>query len=599
MCPIKSTCSAIGGASNSNSLLLKRLTLAAVLLTLPWGLLAAPAPMTKAQPNLVPDLLLPPETQWNHFAPELIPDFTIPTRFDPVLGTNMPVKILIWHTVGRNLFRTVTNGTEKQMFDSERVAMLNKGVSVFNYNCMRPAVEHVPRGGNPSNSVGLPLNPLTQVVVGDGTHDVGDKGDWNKWIAWWERNVDAAAGPLGAARPGQPSPIYMTCADYEGTYTAGTDQNAANHLVVGTYAMLDRTLGYAGQMYLGPLNTLGYTPEDIYKGGHQTFAWFKPSNDKVPEKYQGKKMADNPRIPASFEIAFSYESLLPEGYQAKDQNNKDFFVVSHFGKNPNTEHWAARVGSHVECSYQYTKPGGQKLIPMLKTVLERYGAYQYSPERDSKRWIKEFNRYGITQPGPNNTEFKSTIGSEFVAPFIAEAEMLLACFGGADGITYWGSAFGNDIPAPRPRQGNPQRGQKHNDPAYGNLDLESMNYVLKAFWRMAQKVTLENGKSYSFYDICDGREEYLNWNTQVSYDDGRTFAGVRAIDWQLDKKTAVRAVVNRKKQVIFILAFQPYGVEQSQVAVRYGEHGANFRQVIDVPARQVVIGAFELKGVQP
>ena len=30
-------------------------------------------------------------------------------------------------------------------------------------------------------------------------------------------------------------------------------------------------------------------------------------------------------------------------------------------------------------------------------------------------------------------------------------------------------------------EGNPRRGQKYNDPAYGNLDLESMNYVLKAF----------------------------------------------------------------------------------------------------------------------
>ena len=177
--------------------------------------------------------------------------------------------------------------------------------------------------------------------------------------------------------------------------------------------------------------------------------------------------------------------------------------------------------------------------------------------------------------------------------------MLLACFCGADGVTYWGSAFGNDIPAPRPRAGNPQRGQKHNNPAYGNLDLESMNYVLKAFWRMAQPVTLENGKRYSFYDICDGDEEYLNWNTQVSYDSGKTFSGARAIDWQFDKKTAVRAVVNRKKQVIFILAFQPYGVEQRRVLVKYEENGAKFRHAIDVPAKQAVIYAYELKGVKP
>jgi hypothetical protein len=116
---------------------------------------------------------------------------------------------------------------------------------------------------------------------------------------------------------------------------------------------------------------------------------------------------------------------------------------------------------------------------------------------------------------------------------------------------------------------------------------------------MDQKVALENGKHFSFYDICDGTEEYLNWNGLVSYDDGKTFKGTRAVDWQYDKKTAVRAVVNRKKQVIFILAFQPYGVEQNQVVVKYNANGANFTQKINVPAKQVVMCAYELKGVRP
>jgi hypothetical protein len=415
--------------------------------------------------------------------------------------------------------------------------------------------------------------------------------------------VDAPAPQLAPVRPGKPAPIFLTCCDYEGIYTSGDSQDAANHLIVGTYAMLDRTLGYASQMYMGPLNTLGHAPEDMYTGGSKTLAWFTPTDDKVPQKYRGKKIAGNPRIAACLEVVHSLESVMPDGYQTKDQNNKNFVVLNHFGKNPNTEHWAARVGGNIECSYQYTKAGGQRLFPMLKTVLERYGAYTFSPERGdkdgTKRYIKEFGRYGITLQGPNNTEFMSTIGSEVMPCFETEAQMLLACFCGADGITYWGSAFGTDIPGQRPRQGNPQRGQKYNDPAYGNLDLESMNYVLKAFWRMGQKVALENGKYYSFYDICDGNEEYLNWNTQVSYDDGKTFKGTRALDWQYEKKTAVRAVINRKKQVIFILAFQPYGVEKRQVIVRYNENGANFSHKIDVPAKKVVICAYELKGVKP
>lgn len=559
--------------------------------------LAQPALRTKTQPNVVPDLLLPPETQWNHFSPDQIPDFKIPKRFDPVLGTNMPVKILIWHNIGRNCFRTVANGTEKEMYDSERVAMLNKGVSAINFFCMRPT-EQVPPGGNPSDPTGLPLDSLTQIVVGNGSHDDAFEGGWDAGIKWWADNVDGAAGPLGAVRSGKPSPIFFACCDNENKYSGAGDQDAANHLVVGTYAMLERTAGYAGQMYLGPLNTMGYAHDDIYDGGGKTVGWFNAADDTVPERFRGLKMDGNPRIPGCFEVVHSYECFLPEGYQTKDQNDKDFVVISHFGKDANVEHWAARVGGLTEASYQYTKAGGQKLYPMLKTVLERFGGYTFSPDKGD-RWIKQYAQYGITlHSDADNVDYLSTIGAEYMPPFEVEAQMLLACFCGADGITFWGSAFGNDV-VPRPKEGNPRRGQKYNDPSWGNLDLESMNYVLKAFWRMSAKATLESGKKVSFYDICDGTEEYLNWDTNVSYDDGKTFPVTRAIDWQLEKRTAVRAVVNCKKKVIFILAFQPIGVEQSKVVVKYNENGANFKKTLNVPAKKVMIYAYDLNGVKP
>ena len=135
-------------------------------------------------------------------------------------------------------------------------------------------------------------------------------------------------------------------------------------------------------------------------------------------------------------------------------------------------------------------------------------------------------------------------------------------------------------------------------PAVTQVDRVPMNYTLKAFWRMAQKVTLESGRKLSFYDICDGSEEYLNWNTKVSYDGGLSFPVTRALDWQLEKRTAVRAVVNLKKKAIFILAFQPYGVEQDKVMLTYNANGVTFKKTLAVPSGKVMIYAFDLSGVK-
>ena len=224
--------------------------------------------------------------------------------------------------------------------------------------------------------------------------------------------------------------------------------------------------------------------------------------------------------------------------------------------------------------------------------------FQYAAEKAvGGRWIKEYNRYGITHPGPNNTEFLGALGSEAMPTFVAEAQAALALFSGVDAILFWDSAYNPEFrPHPRDKD-HPRRGSKHNDPDWMNMDYEQYNYALKALWRLAQPVTLENGQKLSFFDICDGNEEYLNWKTKVSYDNGKTFHETRALDWQYHKLTAVRAVVNPSKKVIFILAFQPYGVEQKSVMVRYEGPGCKFTKKLNVPAGQVVIQAYQLKGL--
>ena len=540
-------------------------------------------------PNVVPDLDLPAETQWNHFSPELIPDSKIPSRFDPVLGTDMPVKWFIWHQPGRNMFRTITDGTEAAMFESERKAMFSKGITA-----VVGMMSRLPERERDSL-----FDPATQLTIGRGTHDDDFRKEWSSWIKWWQDNVQEGGAWAKSRNPDGTLRLFLVYPDYESTYTGAADQQAANYLTVANYAMLEKTAGYVGQQYFAPLNSLGNVTEDMYSGGARTVAWFSPADGSVPERFRGKKNEGNPRIIGSLEVSHFYESWQPEGRWIKDQHGKTWFAITHFGPNPNVEHWAARVGGNIELSQQYTRRAGQKMIAQLKVCNDRRSGFQYDPEYAAfhgGKWNQDFNRHGITHPGPNNKDFLASIGCETMPNFIAEAQMVLGYFSGADGINFWGSAYRNEF-TPRPRQGNPQRGEKHSDPAYGNVDREAYNHVLKALWRLAQPARLEDGRNLSFYDICDGNEEYLNWNTKASYDGGRTFQQLRALDWQLQKKTAVRAVVNRKQAVIFIMAFQPYGVEQNQVIVKYDVDGCNFVKRLSVPPGKLVLQAYRLTGL--
>jgi len=65
----------------------------------------------------------------------------------------------------------------------------------------------------------------------------------------------------------------------------------------------------------------------------------------------------------------------------------------------------------------------------------------------------------------------------------------------------------------------------------------------------------------------------------------------------LQKKTAVRAVENRTQGVIFIMAFQPYGVEQNQITMKYDVDGCKFEKTLDVPPGKVVLQAYCLVGL--
>ena len=286
-------------------------------------------------PDVVPDLDLPRETQWNHFSPGLIPDSKVPGRFDPVLGTNLPVKWFIWHQPGRNMFRTVTNGDEATLFESERRAMFNKGITAV--------VGMMTRW--PERDLNHPFDPATQLTIGRGTHDDAFRQDWNAWIKWWQDNVAEGGAWAQAHSQNGKLRLFLVYPDYESTYTGAADQQAANYLTVANYAMLEKTSGYVGQQYFAPLNSLGNVTEDMYAGGAKTVAWFSPADSSVPEPFRGKKNEGNPRIIGSLEVSHFYESWQPEGYWIKDQHGNNWILAGYWQCSLDCQRFPAKVSS--------------------------------------------------------------------------------------------------------------------------------------------------------------------------------------------------------------------------------------------------------------
>ncbi len=527
----------------------------------------------------VPDKILPPETKWNNFSPSLFEDFVVPESYDTVMGKLMPNKAFIWHNVGRNMFGSVAN-------------MFKKGVTAVNHTIPKPT--------------DLPIEgKRVQIGGGDGLGGIGQDDTVQNMFKWSSEGANAICTSLGIAKDANGKfDVFVALPDYEGRCTKADNQEDTNFLQ--SYAEGQKSVigNYRGQMYL---NSIGSAMANIYRdmftGARTSYAWFNPANASAVSSANGLKFQGDVEQVQCLELSFFYETMLKNGIVAKDQNGADFFTVSHFGgefstqnsldKTSNCQHWAAIVGGSIQIAYANGKDFGQKVIAQLKNTCQVGSGYLYSEEYaqyNGNRRIQEFNRYGTLQSSGQG-EYLSPIGSETVTNFVAEAQVPLAYFCGAYGINFWDSGFEQDLRPSIKSESNPRRGGKYNDFSYANVDFEPNNYMLKSLWRLNQKVNL-GGKSYSFMDICDGHEIYLNEKTRGSWDGGVNFRSYDPLDWQVEKKTPMVAVVNNAKKVGFVLAFQAYGVEQDKLIFEYKESGADVVLNLDVPADKVVIRGF-------
>lgn len=565
--------------------------------------------------NTVPDITIAPETYWNRFQPDLIDDFSVSESIDKKTGQMLPNKWFIWHAPYRNLF---SSGSEVQQI----AKMLKKGVTAFNISKLPTYTEEL--------AAIVPASKLVTETYGLGSGSHPEEANLDAFETWAKGGVSSASG-YGAPFTNGKYDVLATISDYEGQNSHLSTRLSSHYYTVGLNAMANISKGRVGFQYGSTITSQNYYTSNLYNGSNNQ--WETIADNTVPTAYQGLSSASNNRIMSILEVSLAYETLLPEDTPVQDQNNIDWFRIKHFGRElsntfndgnlsgTNAQHWAANIGTGAEAIYRVSKTypnGGQDFLLQLKPSNETDNGFHYDERYWSDRGYKRANyvsRYGIVNEedeyidGVKTGRKKEVIqpaGSEYIPNFIAEGQVALAYFSGAKGINWWSSDF-TDVAIPKIKTGNSRRGARYDNVNWGNRDLECYTYTLKALWRLAQKVNLSNGDQYSFFDIADGTEIYSNESTKVIYptintntngiittttNTNKTISQIRALDWQILKHTPVRAVVNVRKKVVFVLAFQAYGVEDDLVTFIYNENGADINETFRVPIGKIVIKAF-------
>ena len=535
--------------------------------------------------NVVPDMLLSDETNWNQFTPDKIPDVIIPNHLDSITNKNIPNKWLFYHSY--------------------------QGLSLFGSTATTQIQKLFKKGFTHINSATLPQYETNLETILTGDKIVGDisTSGYDDTLNNFKNFVTSTfsfGGTYKITKTDNKFNLFANFIDYSGRLSFTQSQESVNYFVTGLYSGLENTNGRFGYTNLSYANTLGYITSDSYTRGNLTnFTGY--SNSDVETPYENKSLKDSPRLIIGLLQTYYYETTLPQNYQVVDQNDSNWFNINHFGGEatntvgagsiPNTEHWASQIAGNTQNLYIRCKEFGQDLVMMVKPTCDRYDTYLHSKENSiyfNGKYIKEYGRYANTTFNTSDgKEYLSNFETETITNFMAEGQIILTYFAGAKGISFSSKYFTKDL-TPRLKPSFFKKGTRYDDVTSGNQNYESYNYTMKAMWRLSQKLTITPNISYSFFDICDGTEIYLNIDTEVSYDGGINYLKQRALDWQINQKSPVMAVVNLKKNVIAICALQAYGVEQNSVIVRYTQNGRNFNQTISIPSNKISIYIYDL-----
>ncbi len=169
---------------------------------------------------------------------------------------------------------------------------------------------------------------------------------------------------------------------------------------------------------------------------------------------------------------------------------------------------------------------------------------------------------------PNSEKAKNA-----APPAIAEGMAVFYWFTGAYGVLFWDDA--NDLKPDQPTPTDVNQQGLGNDRVYACYE-----HYLHGLWRLFK----HHG------DLFNGREKYLNEQTECSVDGGKTWYKFNANQLKTDEKPFVRAIVNGNQ--ILVAATQPYGKagERKSVMLRYVEDGYQFYTTIDLAGDEIFLG---------
>lgn len=535
--------------------------------------------------NTIPDMEIVPETYWNHFSVDTIPDITIPYRLDNLTNKFIPNKWLFYHSYqGLSKFGSTSIEQVTKLF--------KRGFTHINIESLpsyAPNIETVINGDN---------------LIGD-VISTNDDSNLTQFSDFVTHSFDFAS-QYHVTKTDNKFNLFANFVTYNGRMSSAQTQESVNYLNTGYYSATQVTNGRFGFINLGYTNNMGY----ITSNGYTTpnlLGFIGYSDNNVENAYKNKSLKDGTNLLVGFEQTYYYETLLPQNFQVKDQNNSNWFNINHFGgeatnlvgvgQTPNCEHWASQIAGNTQILYNRAKLYNQDVIITVKPTCDRGETYLHSKTNSIYRngkYIKEWNRYSnklfdLTQ----NVEYDSNFETESITNFVAEGQIILAYFSGARGINFVSKYLTKELIA-REKVSNLRKGTRYDNVTLGNQNYESYLYTMKAMWRLSQKISVRPNEDYSFFDICDGSEIYVNDETEVSYDNGVNFIKQRALDWQINQTSPILSVVNLEKNIISICALQAYGVEQTTAIVRYIKNGRNFQQSISIPSNKISLYMFDL-----
>ncbi|MFC5407894.1 hypothetical protein ACFPMF_01140 [Larkinella bovis] len=169
---------------------------------------------------------------------------------------------------------------------------------------------------------------------------------------------------------------------------------------------------------------------------------------------------------------------------------------------------------------------------------------------------------------PNSEKAKNA-----APPAIAEGIAVFYWFTGAYGVMFWDDA--TDLKPDQPTPADVNQQGLGNDRVYACYE-----HYLHGLWRLFK----HHG------DLFNGREKYLNEQTECSVDGGKTWYKYTGNQLKTHDVPFVRAIVNGNQ--ILVAATQPYGKtgEKKQVMVRYVDDGYQFYSTINLTGDSIYLG---------